>query len=578
MVKVYIYTAIFGGYDTPPTIKVYDEEVGYYCFTDEPIQDIHPWENVITPRFFRDNKLNSGFLKANAHLLFPWNSVVVWMDANLTDVTIGRKKALELVGDEGIAVPKHPARNSVFGEAAMVAEYNLDNKIRISRWEDELRTLGYPDNVGLAETNLLIRDLRVPKVRAANREWWDSLLRCSRRDQLSFNPALWSNGLSWNRIETDDYSIEKRDELFKLREHKAPGSRFIDNQSPLHNLEMIAPYFWHEIELPKTTSENYPAISVYPHEFWDSETLVLLREINGAVEKSQENLEDNYCHFHNSQVCSMSVPDVRRSWKREYLRRSTLPAKFGMEIGFNAGHSAAIMLGHNPALKLLCLDSGTRNYCSPCADLISERFKHRFRIHYGNSREVLYELAGIIPLQELDFVHLDGSREVNDFIFDIGWFMELAPVGCRLIVNNIYETHISEITQFLLNKNLLQPYNPGLPSCGENKLFVKRSRIQSVKLDSLLKQHEFINKDLAIKNLGKAVADKDFTIKNLEKVVADRDFSIKNLEKTIDDLRENNIAKDDHINEIYNTISWKIITPLRYIREKAKSIWLLLKH
>lgn len=483
MTDVIFYTAIFGDYDTPPEVEPIQADIQYLCFTDSAdAKESPPWRRVLVPRMFSDNKLNTNFIKTNAQLLFRWDSVVVWVDANMTITGLDRQAVLDLVSDVGVAAPPHRERSTVSAEAEEVVRLGLDHRLRVVRFLQELEHLGYPDDRGLAANMYLVRDLRRPAVRAANRTWWDSVFRGSRRDQLSLPPALWLHGLDWRPLDVNWWEANR---LFTRHAHAQEAGRVIARHAEANQPGVFEGSFGGHIELPDVPSD-YPMPAVWHDERWAQDTLAVLRQVNEVVAESGEELEGNYCHFDRVQVSAFTPPDIRRSWKREFLRRAIAPARKGLEIGFNAGHSAAIMLGANPNLHLTCVDIGSHRYASGCADRVYATFGDRLQMIWGDSRAMLAQSNSTLRGKDLDFVHVDGSHEPSAINADLAWFISEARDGCRLMMDDAYVPWIKRALSRLVSRRLITEMHPGLPSTGENRLFSKLTTAPQSVVQSLL--------------------------------------------------------------------------------------------
>lgn len=77
-----------------------------------------------------------------------------------------------------------------------------------------------------------------------------------------------------------------------------------------------------------------------------------------------------------------------------------------MEIGFNAGHSALLMLLANPGMKMTLVDLDFHLYTKPCFSFLKEYFD--IEIFYGDSRVVVPTLY-----DSYDMIHVDGSHELQ---------------------------------------------------------------------------------------------------------------------------------------------------------------------
>jgi predicted O-methyltransferase YrrM len=60
-----------------------------------------------------------------------------------------------------------------------------------------------------------------------------------------------------------------------------------------------------------------------------------------------------------------------------------------LEIGFNAGHSAACFLMANPNVKILCIDINTSSYTLPCFRYLKSIFNDRIYFIESNSNNLV---------------------------------------------------------------------------------------------------------------------------------------------------------------------------------------------
>jgi predicted O-methyltransferase YrrM len=464
---VVVYTVIAGPYDEPPTFEFHDPRVECYCFSDYLTSAPEPWTLVPIESYFKDPKLTSGYLKTNPNLLFPPTTIAVWVDANLDQLRIDSDAMRALVKNTPFAMPAHRERADVASEAKVVVELGLDDTARVSRLLRELSEHGYPDDRGLGATMMVVRDLSKPSVHRVDRAWWDGIALLSRRDQLTVNYALWSADVEWHEIAVD---YRKPNPLFSRKPHAKPeGRRLTTNPT----LGVVAPHSaWMSFgntELPA----DYPLPPIWPRERWDHGTTELLREINDVVAASPEEMEGNYCHFHRANIARLTPPDIRRSWKREFLRRASSTSRRALEIGFNAGHSAATLLGANPSLHLTSVDIGEHDYSRSCAELVATAYPNRFDAVWGDSAIVLPTLERSV-VDSIDFVHIGGGHGEGAFAADLGWFLDQGPKsGSLLLVDDVYVARIREPLTHACSDGKLEEVQPGLPSSGENRLYRK---------------------------------------------------------------------------------------------------------
>lgn len=79
-----------------------------------------------------------------------------------------------------------------------------------------------------------------------------------------------------------------------------------------------------------------------------------------------------------------------------------------LEIGFNSGFSALLILLSNPNIKLTCVDINLHNYVIPCFNQLKKDFGDRIRLLIGDSCSVVPSIV-----DKFDLVHIDGGHSVN---------------------------------------------------------------------------------------------------------------------------------------------------------------------
>ena len=105
-----------------------------------------------------------------------------------------------------------------------------------------------------------------------------------------------------------------------------------------------------------------------------------------------------------------------------------------MEIGFNCGHSAAILLDANPTAHVTSFDIGWHNYISIGKEFIDAKFPNRHTLILGNSLTTVPEYAAnrvdskSTDKQCFDIILIDGGHEYNVAKADV--------LNCRNLANN----------------------------------------------------------------------------------------------------------------------------------------------
>ena len=85
----------------------------------------------------------------------------------------------------------HPWRDCIFDEAEEVIRLGIDSETRVREQIDYYRSMGLPPHAGLIAGTILLRQHGNADVVAVSEEWFEHILRFSKRDQLSFNYIAW---------------------------------------------------------------------------------------------------------------------------------------------------------------------------------------------------------------------------------------------------------------------------------------------------------------------------------------------------------------------------------------------------
>lgn len=205
--KKVIYTCITGGYDSIPVHGYVASDWDYILFTDNSklisLGRFAHW--TVKPLQFNKltNVKNARWHKVNAHKLFPDYNCSLWIDAQ---IIVNNNNLINLCDDLFsrnvlCATPAHPVRKCIYDEAVVIKEHNIDFANIVNSEVRYLRAHRYPANQGLSETNIVFRQHN--KIKSALRLWWRMIKKFSKRDQLSFNYAIWKTNTPLLYIMTD---------------------------------------------------------------------------------------------------------------------------------------------------------------------------------------------------------------------------------------------------------------------------------------------------------------------------------------------------------------------------------------
>jgi FkbM family methyltransferase len=196
--SIAVFTALTRGYDDllAPLHDAVGKEADFICFTDNPAREGSGlWRMAPTVRTFDDPVRTARYVKVNSHLHLPEYEYTVWLDANQRLVAPGLVDLIERhLPSADLALYRHSQRNSIREEAQTCIQAGLDDPEVVERQMARYRREGFPDDLGLAATCLILRR-NSDRVRRFNEEWWAQIEGGSRRDQLSFDYVRWKTGL-----------------------------------------------------------------------------------------------------------------------------------------------------------------------------------------------------------------------------------------------------------------------------------------------------------------------------------------------------------------------------------------------
>jgi predicted O-methyltransferase YrrM len=112
--------------------------------------------------------------------------------------------------------------------------------------------------------------------------------------------------------------------------------------------------------------------------------------------------------------------------------------KKALEIGFNSGYSAVLILLSNPQIQLTCVDIAWHRYTIPCYKQLKQDFGDRIQLLVGDSRVVVPTIV-----DEFDLVHIDGGHTLEIAKCDIINTNKLLMKDATIIMDdvNVYDVN-----------------------------------------------------------------------------------------------------------------------------------------
>lgn len=188
MSTITVYTASTDNRDRLCRPEVIVSGARYVCFSNH-LKPVEPWEIIPVPVTLSDPVRQARWCKIVGWRHFT-STYSIWMDATYNPRSDPFTLAYRHLLHSDIAAFPHFERTCIYAEGQQVRADCLDDPAVVTAHLDRLRLDGYPENHGLFDTSILVRRSSRTLV-ALSGFWWSVLATGSRRDQLSFNYALW---------------------------------------------------------------------------------------------------------------------------------------------------------------------------------------------------------------------------------------------------------------------------------------------------------------------------------------------------------------------------------------------------
>lgn len=211
-------------------------------------------------------------------------------------------------------------------------------------------------------------------------------------------------------------------------------------------------------------------LNLYQENAWD--VLKRYEGIQILLQRSGEPPEGNCFTYHQStQEFKELLP------KRSNILYHAKGKKKLCEIGFNAGHSAVLLLqASDRDAEVLFFDLGEHAYMWPCYEYVKGEFPQKTDLIVGDSRQTIPQYIADHPevVGTFDFVHVDGGHELSCFLSDIEQAMKLVKSGGIIIVDDTQVSYIREWVEKEVNVGTVTLVSEQLTTYGYEHLIVKK--------------------------------------------------------------------------------------------------------
>ena len=222
--RIVCYTCITSGYDTLKPLSYQQQSIDLICFTDNKNIKSNGWilKDIPSDLKHLSKVKQQRILKIHPQKYLSEYDISLWIDGNFVINCDIEKDFLPKydLNRFSLYTNKHPLRDCIYDEEIECIKRKKDisqnTHPQIERYKQEKM----PRHVGLAETNLMLRDHRDPKCEEVMKLWELEVLKGSHRDQLSFNYACWKLGFKYGYLYLNaEYRKFKSTNQFNLLKH-----------------------------------------------------------------------------------------------------------------------------------------------------------------------------------------------------------------------------------------------------------------------------------------------------------------------------------------------------------------------
>lgn len=218
--KIAIYTCIIGAYDKISEPLICPNNCDFYIVTDQDIPTKSMWKKIDFDRHSQklvklsDVEVNR-FFKMHPDILFPDYEYSIYIDGNIQPIS-DLTEFINRIGDCGIAAHRHCFRNCIYKEAEVLAYLKKDDPTRIKKHVEYLKKSGMPEEYGMIECNVIARKHHNSICKTVMELWWSEFRDYSKRDQISFMHALYTNGVTAEDVATLGNNVFENDAIRKI--------------------------------------------------------------------------------------------------------------------------------------------------------------------------------------------------------------------------------------------------------------------------------------------------------------------------------------------------------------------------
>lgn len=209
MLRLLVYTCVFGNYDRifPPIVL--EPGVRYVVITDDAELNVPGWHSHVVDRErFASARAANRYYKMLGHRMFGEFDASAYVDGNVR-VRDSLCPLLERLLKTGAAlgVYPHPIRSTVAEEVeTCITAGKIGDSDKLRSEFREYLAEGFPDDQGLIEATILLKNHGHTELDSAMQLWWSLFQRFHSRDQISLPYVLWKTALPF-RLQAQSFRV-----------------------------------------------------------------------------------------------------------------------------------------------------------------------------------------------------------------------------------------------------------------------------------------------------------------------------------------------------------------------------------
>lgn len=194
--KICIYTICTNGYDTPKPPSTRVPGATYFLVTDDPAMTMAGYTQILIDAGDDPIKAQRK-VKIWPYELMPGFDVYLYYDCSYEIRT--HLGGLINMFKGGFGVKRHPSRNCIYQEGKRILELKKATPEAVDKQLRAYAEMGIPQQYGLQETGVLIRDSSEQTMNLC-RAWWHEVKDFTHRDQLALPAAIFKTGIQPNYL------------------------------------------------------------------------------------------------------------------------------------------------------------------------------------------------------------------------------------------------------------------------------------------------------------------------------------------------------------------------------------------